>query len=255
MENAIDAIKIAFGLIVFAIAVALSVFVIGQARVASEVIFHLNDKSEFYDYATSSNIEHTENRIVGLETILPTIHRYAKEQFAVTIFDKSGNPIVRYDLWTEGFMTNWNQVLKNKDVEGSTEKQSYDEVKERLQRVQNVVNTTIPGLNKNKEFDMNNLNNLYRVSSSANPMINVGAPWIGDNEKILARVKTDMLGTTYSNNLITYQGKNLQSYKEKKFIEKFLEISTSGTTITDEEYSLETVKGNKKLEIIYILQE
>lgn len=254
MENAVDAIKIAFGIFVFTIALALTVFIIGQARVASEVIFLLNDKTEFYEYANSENIENTEDRIVGMETIIPTIHRYAKEQFAVTIFDTSGNPIVRYDLWTEGFMSNWNQILKNKDIADSIEKESYNEVKNRLQRVQNVVNTTISGANPNKEFDMDNLKNLYKVTSSANSNINVGAPWIGDNEKILSRIKSDMVGTDYTNNLITYKGKNLKEYEGRKFIEKFLEVSLTGTTITDEEYSLETIKGNRKLEIIYILQ-
>ena len=52
MENAVDAIKIAFALLVFAIAIALAFSVIGQARIASDAVFISNDKTEFYDYAT-----------------------------------------------------------------------------------------------------------------------------------------------------------------------------------------------------------
>lgn len=115
MENAVDAIKIAFGLLVFAIAITLTFSVIGQARATSDVLFRLNDKTEFYEYATQEDYNAIENRIVGFETILPTIHRYAKEQYAVTIFNINGEPIVRYDLYTEGFMGNWNEVLKNKN--------------------------------------------------------------------------------------------------------------------------------------------
>lgn len=63
-----------------------------------------------------------------------------------------------------------------------------------------------------------------------------------------------MLGKEYTYNSITYSGKGLEQYKDKTFKEKFIEITTSGETITDEEYSLETIKGNKKLEIIYIMQ-
>lgn len=252
MENAVDALKIAFSMMIFVIALVLTVSLIGQARVTSELVFHVNDKTEFYEYVTSENIGNmAENRIVGLDSILPTIHRYAKEQFAVTIFDRNGVPIVRYDLWTEGFMSNWNQILIKKDIEGTSESETYNEVNRRLQRVQNVVNKT---LGKNTTFNMNWIKDLYAVSSTNNASIKIGAPWIGDNTKILNRVQHDMLGTNYTNNGITYRGKNLKSYKDRKFIEKFLEISTSGTTITDEEYSLETVKGNKKLEIIYILQ-
>ena len=82
MENAVDAIKIAFGLLVFAIAIALTFSVIGQVRATSDIIFTLNDKTQFYEYTTEEDYNTNINRIVGLETILPTIHRYAKEQYA-----------------------------------------------------------------------------------------------------------------------------------------------------------------------------
>lgn len=253
MENVVDALKIAFSVLVFVIAITLAVSVIGQARVTSDIVFFFNDKTEFYDYATTENIEKTEDRIVGMDTILPTIHRYAKEQFAVTIYNSDGTPIVRYDLWTEDLMTNWNQTLKNRNrgINDNIKQEAvntYNELQDRLQRVQNVVNGQI--------FDMNWINNLYKVSSATNTGITVGAPWLGDNEKILNRIQQDMTGGSYTNNYITYKGKGLlkPQYRNRKFKEVFLEISTSGETITDEESSLETIKGNKKLEIIYILQ-
>lgn len=253
MENAIDAMKITFSIFVFVLALALTVSVVGQARATSEVVFHSNDKTEFYQYITNENIANTKDRVVGIETVIPTIHRYAKEQFAVTIFDRQGSPIVRYDLWTEGFMSNWNQILKNKDKQDSTEKESYEEVSNRLKVVQQQAYKTlnIP----EKEFDVEKMiRDLYTVKSYANSSITIGAPWVGDNEKITQRIKADMLGENLTNNLITYKGKNLKDYKNNKFIEKFLEITTSGETVTDESDSLETIKGNKKLEIIYILQ-
>lgn len=250
MENAVGAFKIAFSVFVFTLALSLAVSVIGQARATSDVIFHYNDKTEFYDYITPDNGENAENRIVGFDTIIPTIHRYAKEQFAVTIFDNQGNPIVRYDLWTEGFTSNWQQIVKNKDT---IEKVSYDYINERFSNLQNIVNKT---LNKTQtDFDVEKIiANLYAVSSSKNKTLNVGAPWLGDNDKILERIRCDMQGTEITYNNITYVGKNLKQYKDKQFIEKFIEISTSGETITDEDVSLETIKGNSKLEIIYIMK-
>lgn len=251
MENAVDGLKIAFSVFVFAIALSLAISVIGQVRATSDVVFHVNDKTEFYEYVTPENGENAEDRIVGMETIIPTIHRYAKEQFAVTIFDNQGNPIVRYDLWTEGIIPNWDQIVKNKT--NASEKQNYDYVSERFQRIQKIVNNTVAI--HNKDFDIEKIiTSLYKVDSEKNKTITVGAPWIGDNNKILQRIRSDMLGTEYTSNYITYTGKNLNQYKDKKFIEKFIEISTSGETITDEENSLETIKGNKKLEVIYIMQ-
>lgn len=142
MENAVDALKIAFGIIVFVIALALAISVIGQARATSDVIFHMNDKTEFYDYVENGDVD-AEDRVVGINTIIPTIHRYAKEQFAVSIYDKNGEPIARYDLWTEGFMSNWDEILR--DVTEGRENsnvESYNQVKSRLERIQRVVNET-----------------------------------------------------------------------------------------------------------------
>lgn len=253
MENAIDAIKIAFSIIVFVLALALTISVIGQARATSEVVFHANDKTEFYQYVTSENIANTKERIVGIETVIPTIHRYAKEQFAVTIFDKLGNPIVRYDIWTEGFMSNWNQILRNKDKQGTKEKENYEEIRDRLKVVQQQAYKTLNM--PEKEFNIEKMiRDLYTVKSDANSLITIGAPWVGDSEKITERIRADMIGKEYTNNLITYKGKKLKDYENNKFIEKFLEITTSGDTVTDENDSLETIKGNKKLEILYILQ-
>ncbi len=58
----------------------------------------------------------------------------------------------------------------------------------------------------------------------------------------------------YGSYQITYYGKNLSQYKNRRFKEKFIEIATSGETITDGNDSIETIRGNKKLEIIYIMQ-
>lgn len=243
MENAVDALKMGFGIFVFVIAIAIAVSVIGQARSASDVIFHFNDKTEFYTYITEEDVD-SDSRIVGIETIIPTIYRYAKEQFAVTIYDTNGNPIVRYDLWTEEIALDWNKIYSEKDT-------TYNNIVNRLNSLQRVVDNTT---GKTKTINANDIiSKLYEVK--INNMTSVGAPWLGDNEKILKRIEADMLEEKYENNSITYQGKGLlKKYKNKKFIEKFVEVTTSGETITDEEYSLETIKGNKKLEIIYIMQ-
>ena len=266
MENAVDAIKIAFGLLVFAIALTLTFSVIGQARVAADVIFQTSDKREYYDYATEQDYNAQENRIVGFDTILPTIHRYAKEQYAVTIFNTNGVPIVRYDLYTEGFMANWNEIIKNMRNGDTDARMRYEEVKERLDMVQSVVNRK---LNTNVDI-MQYIGDESSILSSSSALlyygktdvgsINVVAPWMGDPDvDTVDRIKADMpLGGKYVKNYgsyeVTYYGKNLMQYKDRKFREMFLEIATSGQTITDGSDYVETIRGNQKLEIIYILE-
>ena len=64
MENTVDALKIAFGVLIFAIALTLTFSVIGQARVTSEAIFKLKDKTQYYEYATEKSYN-AEERIVS----------------------------------------------------------------------------------------------------------------------------------------------------------------------------------------------
>lgn len=274
MENAVDALKIAFAIFIFVIAIALSFSIVGQVRATSEVILALNDKANSYDYvANEDNNANNKERIVSFETILPTIYRYAKEQYAVTIINKDGTPIVRYDLYTEGFMNDWNTTLKNMNRASSRDVaiDKFNEIRERIAIVDEMIQKENPswqhsiwnGLVSGSEGSYTS-GTLYRVSNSNNRTVDTGAPWGSEHEEIIKRIKADMTGADkdkYTRNGITYVGKNLNQYKGKTFKEKFIEIQTSGTTITDTdeenniEYSLETVKGNKKLEIVYIMQD
>lgn len=272
MENAVDALKIGFALLVFAIAVALTFSVIGQARVVADIVFQATDKTNFYDYATEESYNTREDRIVSFETMLPTIHRYAKEQYAVSIFDHTGIPIVRYDLYTEGFMANWNETIKNLNSGNQKNKTDAEarvkEVEARLQQVQSVVNNEL-GTNVNimdyignESTLLTSMNRLlyYGKTNDRSDIITVVSPWVGEPDTdTVDRIRADMVpnGTyvkDYGSYAVTYYGKNLSQYKNRQFKEKFIEIATSGETLTDGEDSIETIRGNKKLEIIYIMQ-
>lgn len=270
MENAVDALKIAFAVFVFIIALALAFSVIGQLRATSDVIFALNDKTNEYDYVSSEDTNASnKDRIVGFETIIPTIYRYAKEQYAVTILDTSGTPIVRYDLYTEGFINEWDTVLKkmNKTSTRPEVESTFKEIKDRISIVDEVIkednsfwNNRIWNSMVTGSLGTYKAGNLYKVTNINVASISVGAPWGSEHSEIIKRIEADIMGTTYEKNGVKYTGKNLNQYKNRKFKEKFIEIQTSGTTIVDTDenndiqYSLETVKGNKKLEIIYIMQ-
>lgn len=271
MENAVDALKLAFALLVFAIAITLTFSVVGQAKATADAVFTSTDKTEFYTYATEGDYNAEEYRTVGFETILPTIHRYAKEQYAVTIFDTDGTPIVRYDLYTEGFMANWNETIKNlkspNDTIKEDAKQTYTEVEERLQQVQDMVNNYL-GTDVNimdyigNESTISNstFKLLYRGTATTSTSISVVSPWVGEPDTdTVERIRADLGGTNYvkdyGTTAITYNGKNLKQYENRTFTEMFLEIATSGETLTDGSDSIVTVRGNTKLEIIYIMNK
>ena len=93
MENAVDAIKLAAATIVFVMALAISISVFNQAKATSDVVLYAQDESNYYDYYTYDYENYGENsfkyekRVVGLETVIPTLYNYYKENYTV-IFNK-----------------------------------------------------------------------------------------------------------------------------------------------------------------------
>ena len=88
MENAVDAIRIGSAVMIFVIALGLAFTVFSQAREVSDIILYANDKTNFEEYIP----EHANNsRIVGIETIIPTVRRYVtdNDNYSVEIIDGS----------------------------------------------------------------------------------------------------------------------------------------------------------------------
>lgn len=81
MENAADALKIAFAIFVFILAVTVSFGIISQAKGASDVVLYHNDETNFYQYADSS----ATNRIVTVSEVISTLYRFAEESVVVTV--------------------------------------------------------------------------------------------------------------------------------------------------------------------------
>lgn len=99
MDNAVDALKIAFGVLVFVIGLTVSINAFTQAKAVSDEVFYMADKTNFYEYTSEEKIP--EGRIVSGETIIPTLYRYYKENFNVIILDINGKKICTFDLEQE----------------------------------------------------------------------------------------------------------------------------------------------------------
>ena len=133
----------------------------------------------------------------------------------------------------------------------------YKSVADRLEKVDEILGST----EENKLINLINNGKLYGATRHGSSTIVgttqniVSAPWTGSSEsEVINRIEADITGSTYTRNNISYKGVNLLQYNEKQFIEKFIEIETSGEIVTDGEDSLETIRANRKLEIIYIMQ-
>ena len=71
MENAADALKMAFAALAFVLALGIAVSLLSQANSTARQVFFSTDTATYLDpvrYGGGAT-----NRIVGLETIIPTI--------------------------------------------------------------------------------------------------------------------------------------------------------------------------------------
>lgn len=93
MENAVDALKIAFAIMMFVAALSLSIFSLSKANSAVTAIIGLNDRELEYNYVEPNP---TNTRTVGVETIVPTMYKAYKENFQIYFYDNMNNPLIIY---------------------------------------------------------------------------------------------------------------------------------------------------------------
>ena len=96
MENAVDALKIAFAVFVFTMAISVSIYMFTIVGETSDIVLQSSDVTEFMEYTEISDMI-GDDRIVGLETIIPTLYKYYKENYTVVF--REGN----YDYTTGQF--------------------------------------------------------------------------------------------------------------------------------------------------------
>lgn len=228
MENAVEAIKMAFGMMVFVIAMTVAMYLFTTASSTSQVLLYAADKTNYYD-----NIELTNNNItsrqVNVETIIPTLYRYFKENFAVQIYNRNGTLVQIFDVNIEG-------------------------------KVRRAAGTSSGA----RTGEQNALLSLYGVSNeiSPNPSTNpylFQAPWIGNTSKdIKTRVDLYVNGKCgYINGTkVDYRQNNLKNFGSSTFLEQFTEYAYKGDTISSDD-GTETITGNTKTEtkIVITYQE
>ena len=133
MENAVDALKIAFGVLVFVIALTVAFALLSQAKATSDIMLFASDKTNYYTY--SNKAENTEGRIVGADVVISSLYRYYKESVVVRICESDGKLIEEFNTETDGGLSQkrkkrvneWIKDPKN-DLTGDF-LETFDEVK------------------------------------------------------------------------------------------------------------------------------
>ncbi len=107
MENAVRALEYAFAVLIFIIGLSASVYLLSEVKTTSDIVFTRVDTKQFYvdaeipeDELDNGKIKYN-GRIVSVETIVPTLYRYYKENYIVEFYDLQGNNIIKFDLSQE----------------------------------------------------------------------------------------------------------------------------------------------------------
>lgn len=213
MENAVDALKMAFAVMVFVMALSLAIYMFSQARETADIVLHSSDVTQYMSYEQVS--EGSEKRIVGLESIVPTLYKYYKENYTVIFRNSDGKFLELYKTKTDS--DTWSEN-KNKYYNGDNNKE------------------------KICSFDVNEETSRHE-------------PWTANADLYKQNIDTFLSGGTikYSNGVEYNYGKGfMQTYKNSKFKEDLGEYNYNATN--DGDNSNSTIKTKKKRVIIYTLQ-
>lgn len=86
MENVADALKMAAAVLIFVLALSISINAFGEVRKTSQIILDNRDREYDYTYVEDNG---TTQRIVGAETMVPSIYKAYKENYKIVFRFKS----------------------------------------------------------------------------------------------------------------------------------------------------------------------
>lgn len=202
MENIADALKMAGAALIFIIAFSVAMVMFSKARTTTDAVLDNLQIDDFFPKAEPLDANVT--RVVGIETIIPTLYRYAQfdENIRIIILDEDGKELQVFDQEIESLV---NSGLNT--TASSTDKDYYKSLQEK-----------------------------YDIREKDAYMY--GAPWANqsNSQYRLERINAYIYGTgcKHMPNVYTSLGNNLMSYSNRKFEEKYVEYRTGGKTYTDE---------------------
>ena len=118
MENAVEALKMAGFMLLFIIALSITMITLTQAKTTADSLVKNQDRQQSYQYIeVTGDLSKSLSRTVSLADIIPTLYRYAQEDYAVQFYTSSGSPLYIYE---SGQIKNGVPVKKN-DLDLDTE--------------------------------------------------------------------------------------------------------------------------------------
>ena len=263
MENAADALKIAFAIFVFMLALTTLFRTASLTQSVAEAKLLETDRTTYYEYYDSdmNRVDENGNRIVTLKDIIPTMYRYSTESAAVTIIDKDGDIVTRLDRQTETLCTNWNN---------RTEAQKITVLNE----INYILKPVKAKLLENTE-DLNELfKRIYKQIPSTYHSKEFDCPWNGIESLTAQRIDSDLSGITAyfsvsnpgsqdfsqaSENHVPCLGDGrgiIEQYKNSRFTEYLILYDTNNYIVDEQDgdklYATGELMNPIKREVVYV---
>lgn len=173
MENATRALIMAFAVFIFVIALTVAMVSLNSVKRVSDAILYTKDETNYYTY-TDVKGKAAQNRIVGLETIIPTLYKYYKEKYTV-VFKEA-----KYDYTTGNFIGDWKYLTVYQTVsDRNWEVYSYEKLMKAKYGKENLDTKIF-------SFDIDEETLRHE-------------PWTGSEDKVKENIDCFLNGTEYKN--------------------------------------------------------
>ena len=236
MENASDAIVIAGAVLIFVIALTVAMTVFSQARSTVDTVVYASDRTNYYEYLEMDISNNIKNRIVGLETIIPTLYKYYKENYTVVFLDENGKGLELYKTQT------------NKDNWAKHEKEDG------VYAIKDFTVDKYPGMENESKKE-----NPRICSFDVNEELVRREPWVGDPIETRKNLEAFIEGGAYewpngSGKAYNYEnivnGRSFMEYfQDEKFIETIGEYRTNNKGTFASELN-QGIRDNKNKRVI-----
>lgn len=125
MENASDALKIAFAVFVFIIALSIVFSLITKIKNTADTVLWYSDKTNYYSW-TDEKID--DGRIVGEDTVISSLYTQVDEKLFIQIDDGSNTEIFEPSLLTEDVSKRQKYINEKLNTGTNTYKENVIEI-------------------------------------------------------------------------------------------------------------------------------
>ena len=273
MENASDALMMAFGVLIFVLALTVAINSFSQAREVSDIVLYQSDTTNYYDYYDEvTDKGASQNRIVGLETIIPTLYKYNKEKYTVLfrIGHNYNEETGRFGEYNEATGT-YDENIVLMPLYSTPTSHSW-RVKSSKTEYWNTLKTKYSKYFKSELPNNPSTKELHTVFSfDLDEETNRNEPWTIDPDEVKKNLDCFLFGGTYIDQA-SVSGETYIDYTEKfggisfvkkyanaRFVEEIAEVSystkTSDYNSNDKIIVDTTIKGKKRVYIFTLIDD